>query len=105
MPHTSHSPFPTKMGIDLKHGGRAIGKKHRTEPKSKDVYLRLLYKVRQGAFFFQTPPFPKGRVQGSPRGLPPALPPLPCPLFPTPHPHSPPPLVIWFLGKAYGRGV
>ena len=34
------------MGIDLKHGGRAIGKKHRTEPKSENVYIRLLFKVR-----------------------------------------------------------
>ena len=34
------------MGIDLKHGGRLIGKKHRTEAKSENVYVRLLSKVR-----------------------------------------------------------
>ncbi len=33
------------MGVDLKSGGRAIGHKHRTTPKSENVYVRLLHKV------------------------------------------------------------
>lgn len=42
-------PPPHVRGIDLKHGGRQIGKSHRKEAKSENVYLRLLTKVRQHA--------------------------------------------------------
>lgn len=87
------------MGIDLKHGGRSIGKKHRTEPKSKDVYLRLLYKVSV------TPPSPGPGPFPSPVASPCPSPPHPRLLFTPPSPTRPHPSVIWFLGKAYGRGV
>jgi hypothetical protein len=40
-------PPPRQQGVDLKHGGRQIGKKHRTEPKSDNVYVKLLHKVRR----------------------------------------------------------
>jgi len=33
------------MGIDIKTGGRYIGHKNRTEPKSDNVYLGLLHKL------------------------------------------------------------
>ena len=33
------------MGIDLDAGGRAVGHKHRTAPKTENVYTRLLVKV------------------------------------------------------------
>ena len=39
-------PPSLHRGIDLKHGGRQIGKSHRKEAKSENVYLRLLTKVR-----------------------------------------------------------
>mmetsp|Transcript_18103 Transcript_18103/g.23344 ORF Transcript_18103/g.23344 Transcript_18103/m.23344 type:complete len:101 (+) Transcript_18103:366-668(+) len=33
------------MGIDLKAGGRRVGHKMRTRPKSKNVYLNLLVRL------------------------------------------------------------
>lgn len=33
------------MGIDLIAGGRSVGHKHRTSPKSENVYIRLLCKL------------------------------------------------------------
>jgi large subunit ribosomal protein L18e len=33
------------MGVDLKSGGRSVGHKHRTTPKSENVYVRLLHKL------------------------------------------------------------
>lgn len=33
------------MGIDLKSGGRRVGHNERKEPKSKNVYLKLLEKL------------------------------------------------------------
>lgn len=33
------------MGIDLKAGGRRVGHNARKEPKSKNVYLKLLEKL------------------------------------------------------------
>jgi large subunit ribosomal protein L18e len=33
------------MGVDLPHGGRYIGHKNRTEPKSQNVYVKLLAKL------------------------------------------------------------
>ena len=35
------------MGIDLKAGGRVVGHKKRTTPKSENVYLNLLVKLYQ----------------------------------------------------------
>ena len=37
------------MGIDLEAGGRRVGHKNRTSPKSKNPYLLLLVKVRSCA--------------------------------------------------------
>lgn len=34
------------MGIDIRTGGRRVGHKNRTEPKSDNVYVGLLHKVR-----------------------------------------------------------
>ena len=33
------------MGIDLDHGGRKVGHKHRTQAKSQNVYVNLLVKL------------------------------------------------------------
>jgi hypothetical protein len=43
--HFLHSTFH-KQGIDLEAGGRNKTK-HRTAPKSENVYLKLLVKVRR----------------------------------------------------------
>ena len=64
------------MGIDLKHGGRAIGKKHRTEPKSENVYIRLLFKVRAA-------PGPAAAAR--------VVPSVPSPPVPSRSPPPPPP--------------
>ena len=48
-PHALPSPPPATplcRGIDLKSGGRYLGHKNRTQPKSDNVYVQLLSKVR-----------------------------------------------------------
>ena len=40
-------PVLCAQGIDIKSGGRYIGHKNRTAPKSENVYINLLHKVSQ----------------------------------------------------------
>ena len=41
----SNPPPPPSQGIDIKSGGRYIGHKNRTAPKSENVYINLLHKL------------------------------------------------------------
>jgi hypothetical protein len=59
----SASAYPEgHQGIDLKAGGRMLRNKHRTEPKSENVYTRMLAKV--GGLASE-----RARGRGCPRGV------------------------------------
>ena len=102
---TSRPPTPLLLrlcrGIDLKHGGRLIGKKHRTEAKSENVYVRLLTKVRPLSSARRALHRLAACSRGRPSSHPSTLTSAPRRLSPSP----PPPSALLFSCTPYGQRV